>query len=385
MPRFARMLQTCYQARGHEVQLWVPRARCFNWVRSGRFAKWGGYVDEYVLFPRWVRGALRAVPADTLFVFCDQALGPWVPLVKDRPHVVHVHDMLALRSALGLVPQNRTSFSGRILQRYIRRGYRQARHFISVSNNTRDELHRFGGVRPSTSEVVYNGLNFPFAPLSETAARAVLDTAGMALPAGGMLLNVGGGQWYKNTEGVIALYARYVSRVSAPSPLWCVGPPPNASIRAAISRIPLPGKVVYFSNLESSTLQALYSTARALLFPSLAEGFGWPIVEALACGCPVLTTDAPPMNEVGGEAADYLPPLTDDLEGWATTGAERLIGMLSRTPQERAARAQQGIAWSARFAMDKAIDSYLAAYRTALEATSKGSMPQRGLNRGAQA
>jgi glycosyltransferase involved in cell wall biosynthesis len=369
MPRFARMLQASYQDRGHDVQIWTPRPKVFNWVRGGRFAKWGGYVDEFLLFPQWVRKALRNASSDTLFVFCDQALGPWVPLVKNRPHVVHVHDLLALRSALGDVTKNPTSITGRIFQRYIRRGYRRARHFISISRNTRTDLHRFGGISPATSEVVYNGLNFPYAPLKETEFRPILEAVGMPVPESGMLLHVGGGQWYKNLEGVIELYAQYAAQVPVPLPLWCISPPPNESVRSAILRVPDAGKVVFFSNLDSHTLQAVYSTACAFLFPSLAEGFGWPIIEALACGCPVLTTDAPPMNEVGGDAADYLPLLqgNDDMHTWAANGARQLMTILARGPEERARRAARGVAWSAGFSVGKAIDGYLAVYRSVLD------------------
>ncbi len=387
MPRFARMLQSSYRDRGHEVSVWTPEPKVFNWVRGTRFAKWGGYIDEYLLFPIWVRKALKKVPPDTLFVFCDQALGPWVPQVKDRPHVVHVHDLLALRSALGDIPENPTSLTGRIYQRYIRRGYRHAHHFISISLNTRADLHRFGGVSAITSEVVYNGLNFPYTPLQEPDSRAILTSAGMHVPVAGMLLHVGGAQWYKNLEGVVALYAQYAGRVSAPLPLWCISPPPSAPIRAIIAQVPRKGNVVFFSNVDNPVLHALYSIARAFLFPSLAEGFGWPIIEALACGCPVITTDAPPMNEVGGGAVDYLPALkrNEDMNAWASNGARQLMNVLSRSPEERSERSGRGIAWAARFTMDKAIDSYLAVYRSVLDAALNDNGLQSGRGRGAKA
>src|SRR5580698_592006 len=109
MPRFAQMLTAAYRARGHRVQVWAPEPWLFNWMPYRPFAKWAGYVDQYLIFPRWVRRAAKQVAPDTLFVFCDQALGPWVPLVAERPHVVHAHDLLALRSALGDVPENPTS------------------------------------------------------------------------------------------------------------------------------------------------------------------------------------------------------------------------------------------------------------------------------------
>lgn len=369
MPRFARMLQTAYAARGHGVTVWAPRARAFNWVPRGRLSKWGGYIDQYVLFPMWVRRALKRTSADTLFVFCDQAMGPWVPLVKNRPHVVHVHDLLALRSALGAVAENPTSASGRIYQRYIRRGFRQAQHFISISQKTREDLHHFGGISPVTSEVVYNGLSFPYSRVSEGEARRLLKAAGLPPPPNGMLLHVGGGQWYKNLAGILALYAQYAAQETEPLPLWCVGPEPNARVKSAMRQIPAAGRVDFFRNLDNASLQAAYSLARAFLFPSLAEGFGWPLLEAQACGCPVITTDEPPMNEVAGTAARYLPRLksTDDLHAWAAHGATVLRELLAEDAAERARRMQAGQAWARRFDGDKAIEGYLAIYTRVLD------------------
>jgi hypothetical protein len=64
--------------------------------------------------------------------------------------------------------------------------------------------------------------------------------------------------------------------------------------------VPPHGQVVFARGLTNEALEVAYSSAGLLLFPSLAEGFGWPIIEAQACGCPVLTTAEPPRNEIGG-------------------------------------------------------------------------------------
>jgi glycosyltransferase involved in cell wall biosynthesis len=372
MPRFAQMLKTAYEARGHSVTVWSPRAHVFKWIPRGRLSKWGGYIDQYVLFPLWVRRMLYRVPPDALFVFCDQALGPWVPLVSGRPHVVHVHDLLALRSALGDVAENRTSITGRVYQRYIRRGFRRARHFICISRKTSEDLRRFGGISGSTVDVVYNGLNHPYAPMTPEESHRVLRAAGLPVPDGGMVLHVGGGQWYKNLPGVVRLYADYAARYSPrddaddgrPLPLWCISPEPNDAVKRALSRVPPQGEVRFFHQLDTRTMQAVYSIARALLFPSLAEGFGWPLVEAQACGCPVITTDEPPMNEVAGDAAQYLPRLRSDTEidAWASHGAGVLRTLLDQDPVRRAERAERGRAWVKRFDSDKAIDGYLRVY-----------------------
>lgn len=376
---FARMLLTAYQARGHQVALRQPTATVHGWVKPGRLSKWAGYIDQYLLFPQRMRAEMRNDPPDTLYVFCDQALGPWIPHAAHRPHVVHCHDLLALRSALGDIAQNPTSPTGRVYQRYIRRGFRQARHFISISQKSRADLHRFGGVSPITSEVVYNGLNHPYRPLSDEAARQVLQGAGLPVSAQRCLLHIGGGQWYKNTAGVVRLYASYAQETlrlgATPLPLWMVSPAPDDAVRQALAHVPSQAQVLFFNGLGNEVIEALYSHAAALLFPSLAEGFGWPIAEAMACGCPVITTGDAPMTEVGGEAATYLPRLDagDDLAAWARFGAARLAHVLRRSSAEQERVAARGRAWAARFTAAAAIDNYLAVYQRVLAFETAGS------------
>ena len=365
MPRFANMLASAYTARGIEVQKWTPRPVFRYWIQDVMAGRWLGYIDQYLLFPLWVRRQLKHTPADTLFVFCDQALGPWVPLVTHRPHVVHAHDLLALRSALGDIRENPTSLTGRIYQRFIRRGARRSRHFISISNKTRDDLHRFMNVNPAVSAVVYNGLNYPYSRLPSEVAQQTLAAAGLPVDSRGILLHVGGGQWYKNLRGVIALYAHYAASHSEPLPLWCIGPQPSGQIAEALRAVPPAGRVLFFENVASRTLQAAYSHAHALLFPSLEEGFGWPLIEAAACGCPVLTTGHPPMNEIAGPGAVYVPRLQpdQDLQSWATEAAGVLDELLRRPEAERNAIAQQMAQWVERFDPNHTIDQYLEIYR----------------------
>ncbi len=371
-PRFARMLAEGFAARGHQVDLRRPQARVRR-LAPGRAAKWAGYVDQYLLFPRELASRAAADPPDTLYVFCDQALGPWVPTLAHRPHVVHCHDLLALRSALGLVPENRTAYTGRIYQRYIRAGFARARHFISISEKSRDDLHRYGRVRPASSDVVYNGLNHPYRRQPRGQALATLRAAGLPDPgADGLLLHVGGGQWYKNAHGVVAIYARHAANRAragrtAP-PLWMVSPPPSPSLGLALAAVPPEGQVRFIPGVSTQVVEALYSLADALLFPSLAEGFGWPIAEAMACGCPVLTTGDAPMNEVGGEHAHYLPRLRGpaDLADWAAQGARVLAMLDGRHATQREADARAGIGWARRFDQERAIDAYRGIYERIL-------------------
>jgi glycosyltransferase involved in cell wall biosynthesis len=372
MPRFAQSLASAYRERGHAVCLRSPRPRVRAAVGAVPpvLAKWAGYIDQYLLFPRQVRQQLKQDPANTLYVFCDQALGPWVPMVAHRPHVVHCHDLLALRCALGqFAHENRTGLTGRIYQRFIRRGFAQARHFISVSERSRADLHAFGGVNPATSEVVLNGLNYPYVPMPPDAANHLLQDAQLPAAPRGMALHISGGQWYKNIEGVLLMYARYARDHEEPLPLWLVGvPQDHPAVKALLPELPRAAQVLFFYGLSNVTLQALYSRARVLLFPSHAEGFGWPIVEAQACGCPVVTTADSPMTEVGGPHSVYVPRLKpqDDRQAWAATAAQAVGKLLGASADERAVRSTACVQWAARFSADLAIDRYLAVYQQAL-------------------
>ncbi|RYY06240.1 MAG: glycosyltransferase family 1 protein, partial [Sphingobacteriaceae bacterium] len=120
MPRFAKMLADGMKKREHQVKIWSPEPRFYNLPLPKSLKKWLGYVDQYLVFPAQTRKLLRATSDDTLFILTDQALGPWMPLIANRAHVIHCHDFLAQQSALNLIPENRTSWTGKQYQAYIR-------------------------------------------------------------------------------------------------------------------------------------------------------------------------------------------------------------------------------------------------------------------------
>src|SRR6188508_949356 len=112
MPRYATMLAKGMNDRGHEVEIWAPKRFFHKLSVHNKLKKWLGYLDQYVLFPFNIRSKIYSAPQSTLFVFTDQALGPWVPLVSNRHHVIHCHDFLAQRSAFGEIPENKVGWTG---------------------------------------------------------------------------------------------------------------------------------------------------------------------------------------------------------------------------------------------------------------------------------
>jgi glycosyltransferase involved in cell wall biosynthesis len=118
------------------------------------------------------------------------------------------------------------------------------------------------------------------------------------------------------------------------------------------------GRIEWLGYLPAGRLRAVRDGALAALVPSRKEGFGLPVLEAMAAGVPVLASDTPALREVGGEAAAYLP--VDDPAAWA-----RAIDALAADPAERAARGGRGRARAAEFSWERTARALVEAYREA--------------------
>jgi len=114
--------------------------------------------------------------------------------------------------------------------------------------------------------------------------------------------------------------------------------------------------MIVVENPENELLEALYSSALVLLYPSRYEGFGWPIIEAQACACPVICADREPMADVGGDAA-----LTAPIEDEAAMA--RALLRLS-DPAERARWSEKSLRNAQRFVAGDPIAQYIALYRS---------------------
>ncbi len=370
MPRFAGMILRGMADRGHPVEAWTSPQRIGRLpVKSAVVRKWLGYVDQFLLYPRALRQLVNKQSPDTVFVVTDQALGMWVPCLAHRPHVIHCHDFLALRSALGEFPENPTGWTGRQYQQLIRKGLSNGNVFISVSKKTREDLHRFLPSKPKISEVVYNGLNYPFRPMAVAERVSILKKSVAEVPEQGYVLHISGLQWYKNPKGVLEIYRVYAATATNPVPLWMVGAPPSQELFNLAASIPSGGKVQFLSSFSDEQINAAYSHARALLFPSLEEGFGWPIIEAMAAMCPVITTNSPPMNEIASAGARLMPRMPADSAGqkvWTEMGGKTVNEVVCMNGPERDEILNRGKLNASRFDAKTALDEYEKIYLRAL-------------------
>lgn len=306
MQIYAAMLEAGMRARGHEIRLLRPPAALGTRVpeRSPLF-KWAGYVDKFVLFRRELK---RAADGVDIVHICDHSNAMYVSTVAHRPHVITCHDVLAIRSALGHFPENRVSTTGRIFQRLIARGLRHAQAILCVSRKTYDDLRRYVGEPEDRLHIVANGVPWPYKPVNSDLCTTRLRSVGLE---GGepYFFQIGGNHWYKNRGAAIAIFAELRKLPQyAGAGLVMAGDPIHAGLRAIAQEHGVGDAVLEAGPLSNENLEALYSCALATLVPSLEEGFGWPIIEAQACGCPVVTTDRAPMNEVAGGAAILIDP-----------------------------------------------------------------------------
>lgn len=370
MPRFTNFLFQGMKSRGYQVEIWKPTPRFYRYTSSLFLKKWLGYIDQYCIFPLEIRNRLKTCSRETLFVFTDQALGPWVPLVADRHHVIHCHDFLAQRSALNQFPQNPTSFSGKQYQSFIRNGYKKGGNFISVSHKTKVDLQKSLNFQPKISEVVYNGVNPLYKPQDCAEARSILGKKiGVGLTEG-FLLHVGGNQWYKNRLGVLEIYNAWRFESGKKLPLLLIGKEPNDALKKSYSQSKYNSDIYFLKGVEDEYVRMAYAGANLFLFPSLAEGFGWPIAEAMASGCPVCTTNEAPMTEVAGDAGIFIPPRPHDNSqtlAWTVDAAKVLDRVLEFTPAERLAVVSAGLKNAKRFESENALNKIEAIYQNILQ------------------
>jgi glycosyltransferase involved in cell wall biosynthesis len=368
MGAFASQIAAGLRARGHTVDVFTAPVRLGRLAHRQRaLAKWLGYLDQFILFPPLLCWRARLLPPGSLVVFADQALGPWIALLKCRPHVVHVHDLLALEAALGRQPFHRLGWSGRAYQLWIRRGFRRALCFLSVSQATRDALSRQLKHPSLLNAVVYNPLQSRFRLLPSADAAAAVAQVLPDLGSQRFLFHIGR-NWYKNRLGLLVIWEQ-LRFMGSEHHLVLVGAPDAAMRTWLCGRPQLAASLHVLERASHELVVALYNRASALLFPSHAEGFGWPILEAMACGCPVITTARAPMSEVGGEAATLIPPCPvqpDAQLAWAQAAARCVDAVLQRPSTERQQARDQGLLQASRFDHSHWLDQLEGHYQRAL-------------------
>jgi glycosyltransferase involved in cell wall biosynthesis len=354
MQRFARMMLRGLTNAGVPAELIWPRPLLGRVRFAGGFvAKWLAYIDKFLFFPRQLRARLTS---DVQLVhICDHSNAMYSAQVSGRPIIVSCHDLLAVRGALGEVEDTPASITGKVLQRWIVAGLRRATAIACASRATFRDAERIVARDNAKPELllIHHGINHPYQKQPESVARRRLAQVPQLDPARPFVLHVGSNLRMKNREGALRIFGLTTSDWNGQ--LVFAGQKLTAELRSLGEKLGVLDRVVEVAGPDNDLLEALYNCAMALLYPSRFEGFGWPIIEAQACGCPVICADREPMSEVGGDAA-----ITFDVDDEA--GFARAVLELT-DPAEREAWSERSLRNVQRFTAEEMIAKYVKLYR----------------------
>ena len=358
MRRFTDALHEGLRERGHDVTVLTPSLRLARLGPAYRYnglPKYLGYVDKFALFPRTLRQHVAESKPDVVHL-TDHAGAVYRSAINGTPLLATCHDLFEIRAACGETTRKTVRRGGLLYQAWIKKSLARMPHLACVSQTTHTHALRLSGLTASQLSVIPNALNHPYKPIPPATARAELkglDASLLDPEQGGFLLWVGGEQWYKNRAGLLRIYAALRGKLTPAPRLVMVGPPLCAEHAALATTLEIRDQIVPLAGITSARLEALYSLAEGLLFPSWEEGFGWPVAEAQACGCPVFASDRAPMTDVGGSHAVYFDP-------GDPAGAARRI---ADAWEQRFLRADEAFSAATRWRPGLMIDAYESLYR----------------------
>ncbi|HEY8019869.1 MAG TPA: glycosyltransferase family 1 protein [Thermoanaerobaculia bacterium] len=290
-----------------------------------------------------------------------------LPAVVPSRVVVTIHDIIHLLYPEFLPSGLAFLYAQRMIHRSLTRGDR----IIAVSQNTKNDLMEYFDVDGKKIQVVYNGVEERFrARLPEEEIDRRLAAAGIARP---YLLFVGNPKPHKNLDNVVQAYARARRMAQFDVPLVCVGAKSGADskIRQRAQYLGLADRVHLLGHVADELLPAIYQGATLFLYPTLYEGFGLPVVEAMASGVAVITSNTSALKEIAEGYAHLVDPL--DVDGMA-----KAIANAMSDGDRRAALAKLGQRRAEDFRWEETAKKTLEIYRAALGAPAPSAASGEG-------
>jgi glycosyltransferase involved in cell wall biosynthesis len=314
--------------------------------RSSVWAKIDAYAGRFAVYPRLVRD-LRT---DVVHVV-DHGQGYLVSNLDPRRTLVTCHDVILLALAAGRIGSAPVPPVALQLFRISLELVKRAALVVADSGSTKRDLVNFVGIDPAKIRVIYPGLNQSFAHDPEAGLRL---RRALGMGDGLYMLQIGR-TFYKNIPGVIRILHK-LRQNGVDVRLARVGRALAGDERVLADRLDVTGHVTELGGVPDEQMPALYNAVDLLLFPSFYEGFGWPPLEAMASGTPVVCSRAGSLDEVVGDAALTADP--EDLEAltWHAGAA------LTDAPL-RATLVARGLAHAARFSWERSADEMIDAYQ----------------------
>jgi glycosyltransferase involved in cell wall biosynthesis len=269
--------------------------------------------------------------------------------------VVTIHDIIHLLYPEFLPHALAFFYASRMIRRSLARGDR----IIAGSQNTKADLLQHFEVDENKIDVVYYGVAERFRQrVPDQERKQKLAEIGVTSP---YILFVGNPKPHKNLDNVVRAYAKARSTQAFEADLVCVGGdgPETVRVKERAKHLGLADHVRFTGRLADRYLPAVYQGAELFVYPTLYEGFGLPVVEAMASGVPVITSDKSALKEVAEGYADLVNPV--DVNQMADS-----IAHCMSDPEHRAALARLGSRRAADFQWQRTAQQTLEVYRRAL-------------------
>ena len=332
---------------GLELNHVLPRATLWRATSMRAVARLAGYVDHYVAYP-W---RARTENADVYHIV-EHGYGHLALLLPPERTVVTFHDAMLLKLGARELPVRVCPRLSMLANRLNVAGITRAARVIAVSENSRMDLIRFTGCDPARVRVIPHGVARRFSP-------AVVEPPPRPdVPA--RILHVGHCGFYKNIEAILWALPKIRDRLGRAVEFVKVGGRFTPQQTDLIARLNIGGDVHHLGMISEEDLPRVYRSADVLMMPSFHEGFGLPVLEAMACGTPVVASDAGSLPEVLGDAGLTANPT--DVEGLADA-CVRVLG----DPVLRGDLRRRGIERAAAFSWQRTAAATLDVYRSVYE------------------
>ena len=321
--------------------------------------------NRFVKYPLWLS---RQKQEFDLFHVVDHSYAHLVHHLPADRTIVTCHDVDAFRCLLEPARTVRRRVWRRVTLRIVS-GLQKAAWVICDSGATADELLAQGWAHPEKMSVIRLGVASVFSPQADATADREAERLLGAHVRGIKLLHVGSTIPRKRVD--ILLHVLAETREKFPdSILLQVGGALTAEQQALAQRLRVDGSVVTLPFLDDRILAAIYRLSTLLLLPSDREGFGLSLLEAMACGLPVIASDLPALKEVGGEVAVYSPA------GSAADFCQstmNMIGAVQKQSAELQQRRNAGLALAAQFSWSKCANEVAKVYEKVWFSAGKSS------------
>lgn len=357
MLQFSDLMERGLKDRGLNCECLRPEVVFGNKVsKQSRLFKWFAYIDKYVLFPRKLRKLTRGKTRDeVLFHICDHSNSVYLSQLRHFKNIVTCHDLMAIQSARGEIPQNPTGRMGRMLQNWIYNNLKSAQYIACDSESSRQDLIRLIPSKRNCSSRVFLCLYYPYRKLSHDEITKQLTTY-VCESNSQYILHVGSDSWYKNRMVVLEVFEKMLkSGKMNEGRLLLAGPELSVEQRSFSVTSGIIDRIEVFSKITDEKLEALYSLADVLLQPSLYEGFGWPPLEAQACQCPVVGSHCGSLAEILESGAIIHEP--NDVDGMS----ESALTLLN-DQEFKNQLLSEGAKNVSRFSHERMIDEYVECY-----------------------